>query len=132
MHNKSHMQECITACKECHDECETTLFNHCLEMGGKHVEPQHLRLMADCVEICQTAANAMLRGSENAAAICGVCADICDSCADSCEELEGKEMKHCAEVCRDCAKACREMSGSISGTGGSKERSKAQIEHGQH
>ena len=132
MHNKSHTQECITACQDCRNECETTLFNHCLEMGEKHVEQSHVRLMADCIEICQTAANAMRRGSENAAAICGTCADICDTCADSCEELGGEEMKHCAEICRSCAETCREMSSSVPGTDGSKERSKSQVESGQH
>lgn len=127
MHNKDHMQECITACQECRDECETILFGHCVETGEKHVEPRHLRLMADCIEICQTAANAMLRGSENVAVICQACADICDACADSCEELGGKAMEHCAEVCRDCAKTCREMSGVPKS--GLKEGSKAHAEH---
>lgn len=118
MHSKAHMEKCIDACQTCHDECETTLFNHCLEMGGKHVEPKHVRLMADCIEICQTSANAMLRGTEHAAAICAACAGICDACADSCDELKGEEMKRCADVCRSCAESCRTMSGAVQGVGG--------------
>ena len=104
------MDECIEACNDCRDECEKMLFQHCLKVGGKHVEQKHIQLMADCVEICQTAANFMLRGSDNATATCGVCAEICDSCADSCEELDG--MEDCAKTCRECAETCRSMAGS--------------------
>ena len=130
MHNKAHNQDCIETCQNCRDECEGSLFNHCLETGGKHLEPQHVRLMADCIEACQMAANAMRRGSDNAPAICNTCADICDSCADSCEKL-GEEMKDCAAACRKCAETCREMSAGITSVGGTKEGSKARGEHGQ-
>lgn len=120
MHNETHHQKCIETCQACRNECETMLFSHCLEKGGKYLESKHVRLMADCIEICQTAANAMLRGSENAPIICNACADICDSCADSCEEIGGPEMKQCAEMCRKCADSCREMS-TISGADGTKD-----------
>jgi hypothetical protein len=103
------MKECINACNDCRDECEKVLFQHCIEKGGKHVEPMHMRLMADCIEICQTAANFMLRGSSMHEDICKACADICDACADSCDEVGGKDMEHCAETCRDCADMCRSM-----------------------
>jgi len=127
MHHMTHMdknmKDCIETCNECRDECEATFYQHCLEMGEDHAEQKHVRLMADCIEICQTAAHFMLRGSEQHMAICAACADICDACADSCEELDGEEMKNCAETCRKCAESCRAMGGSGSqsqGTGGSK------------
>lgn len=126
MHTQAHMQECIDACSECRDECQTMLYNHCLDKGDRHLKPKHVRLMADCIEICQTAANAMMRGSENAAAICNACAVICDACAESCETLTDEAMQRCAEVCRSCAEVCREMSGGVPGMGGSKETSKEQ------
>ncbi len=37
-HDHGSMGECIQLCWECRNECQQTLFNHCLEMGGKHVE----------------------------------------------------------------------------------------------
>lgn len=114
------MQDCIETCNACRNECEKTLFNHCLDMGREHVEKKHVRLMADCIEICQTAANFMLRGSDLHAAICAACADICEACAESCEELKSDEMKKCAEICRRCAESCRKMGGSMQGMRGSK------------
>lgn len=111
MHNERAMKDCIDACNQCGNECEKTLFSHCLEKGGRHLEPRHVRLMADCAEMCRTAANAMLRGSEMHGEICRVCAEICEACAESCDALEGKEMEDCAKTCRRCAESCHEMAG---------------------
>lgn len=105
----SQLDNCIHLCLECQDVCQDTLYEHCLEMGGKHVEKEHVKLMEDCIEACQTAANFMKRGSRLHASECEACADICDACAQSCELVGGKEMVRCAEVCRRCGVACREM-----------------------
>lgn len=107
----STMKNCIELCNECRDLCEHTLYQHCLERGGKHVEQEHVKLMADCIEMCQTASHFMLRVSDSQGTVCGTCADICESCADSCDEIGGKDMSRCAETCRRCGEACREMSG---------------------
>lgn len=104
------MKECIDHCNACRDECERTLFQTCLKMGGEHAGQEHVQLMADCIEICQAAANFMLRGSGRHAYICEVCAEICGACAESCETIGGDDMERCAEICRDCAESCREMS----------------------
>lgn len=109
MLNKT-LQDCIKTCWECRTECQTTLFNHCLEVGCKHVEKEHVKLMADCIQACQTAADFMVRNSLFHATECEACAIICEACAESCEKIGGAEMKKCAEVCRACAKHCREMS----------------------
>ena len=103
------MEECIRQCWECRDVCQDTLYNHCLEMGGKHAETQHVKLMADCIQACQTAADFMRRGSQLHASECAACADVCEACAQSCERIGGEEMKRCAEACRAWAKSCREM-----------------------
>jgi len=108
-------KKCIAACGECREECESVLFQHCFKKGGRHVEERHVRLMADCIEICLTAANFMLRGSDTHAAICGVCTEICEACADSCDDIGGAEMEDCAETCRRCAALCREMSDGMRG-----------------
>jgi len=42
----------------------STAMNYCLEMGGKHTEPAHFRLMMACAEMCRTSAHFMLIGTE--------------------------------------------------------------------
>jgi hypothetical protein len=86
------------------------LYNYCLEQGGHHVEQAHVRLMTDCIQICQAAADFMTRGSLLHAAACAACAEVCDACAESCDMMEDDEMKACATVCRECADSCRKMS----------------------
>lgn len=58
--------------------------NHCLESGGKHVEPKHFRLMMACSEICRTSVHFMLMNSAH-------------------------HMDGCVEACRLCAESCRAM-----------------------
>ena len=52
------MKSCIEACQRCAATCLQTAMHHCLEVGGKHTEPQHFRLMMACVEVCRTSAAA--------------------------------------------------------------------------
>jgi hypothetical protein len=89
--------------------------NHCLEAGGKHVEPTHFRLMINCAEICRTAADFMLSNSPLHARICAACAEVCDACAQSCEQVG--DMDECVQVCRRCAESCRKMAGGASAQG---------------
>lgn len=104
--NPKHVS-CIDTCNQCHQVCLQTAMNHCLESGGKHVEPEHFRLMLNCAEICQTAANFMLMNSLYHNRVCQVCSEICDACASSCEQIEG--MEDCVRICRECAENCRKM-----------------------
>src|SRR4051812_47401506 len=53
------LRDCIEACSACHDMCQHMIYQHCLQLGGKHVEPEHLKLMADCAQICHTAEDFM-------------------------------------------------------------------------
>ena len=105
--NDINMQACIDACSHCHQTCLHTAMNHCLVVGGKHVETSHFRLMINCAEICQASANFMLSGSAFHQKVCAVCAEICDACAKSCEEIGG--MEDCVKACRECAESCRKM-----------------------
>ena len=113
-HNASHtmsaeMQRCIQECTNCHGVCLETVA-HCLQMGGKHAEAAHIRLLQDCAEICQTSANFMLRGSELHGRVCAVCAEVCERCAEDCERFgDDQQMQACAQACRSCAEACRQM-----------------------
>lgn len=107
------MQKCIQNCLDCHGICLNTV-TYCLQQGGMHAEPAHIRLMLDCAEICQTSANFMLRGSELHLSTCGVCAEVCERCATSCEQMgDDAQMKACAEMCRRCAESCLQMSMSM-------------------
>jgi hypothetical protein len=78
-------------------------------MGGEYAQPNHIRLLLDCAEICQTNANFMLRGSDLHGLICATCAEVCDRCAGDCDRFDDAQMKRCAETCRRCAESCREM-----------------------
>ena len=101
------MKSCMDACHECHVTCLHMAMTHCLEMGGRHTEAQHFKLMMDCAQICAVAIDFMARKSEHHQHICRECAEICRACAASCEQLEG--MEDCVAACRKCAESCEKM-----------------------
>ncbi len=101
------MQRCIESCQDCHNICLQTAMTVCLEAGDTHTQPEHFRLMVNCAEICQTAANFMLSASALHPQICDVCADTCDACAQSCTEIGN--MDDCVQACQQCADNCRQM-----------------------
>ena len=105
--SEQEMKECIENCQTCHRVCLEMLATHCLEVGGKHVESKHFKLMLDCAQICQTSADFMLRDSELHAHICAVCAKICEACAASCEAVG--DMDDCVRACRACVESCGKM-----------------------
>ena len=104
------MRACAEECFRCHAACEETQA-HCIMMGGRHTEPQHLNTLADCAKICETSASFLLRMSDLHPQVCRVCAEACDRCARSCEETDRNDetMRHCIEACRRCEKSCRGM-----------------------
>jgi CBS domain-containing protein len=103
------LQNCIASCRQCHDVCIQTL-SHCVERGERHVQPAHIRLLLDCIDICNASVSFMLRGSDLHHATCTACAEICEWCAGDCERLaDDDQMRTCAEICRACARSCREM-----------------------
>jgi hypothetical protein len=84
-------------------------------MGGKHADPNHIRLLQDCAQICITSADFMLRGSQYHGLTCAACAQICEACAQECESMaDGNDfMQRCADACRRCAESCRQMASSM-------------------
>ena len=102
-------QQCIEDCLRCYRTCLEMAMTHCLEHGGSHVEPRHVRIMMACAEICRTAAHFMLMRSEHERHLCRECAEICEQCAADCERLGG--MDPCVQHCRRCAASCTEMAG---------------------
>jgi len=113
-HSNRDMEQCIEHCMHCHRVRLETAMNHCLDAGGRHVEPHHFRLMINCSDICRVAGDFMLTRSELHAKTCAVCADVCDACAQSCEEIGG--MAACVRACRQCAESCRQMAGARPGS----------------
>jgi hypothetical protein len=101
------MQDCIDACLSCHRMCLQMAMTRCLQLGGKHTEPEHFRLMLNCAELCQTSANFMLSGSSIHSVVCAACAEVCRRCADDCEKVG--DMDECVRECRKCAERCEEM-----------------------
>lgn len=110
MTHDEHFQMCLQHCQECHAICTQTA-QHCLEKGGKHAEAEHVRLLLDCAQICETSAGFLMRKSPRHLSTCKVCADICSMCADSCARMDSQDamMKKCEAVCRSCAESCRQM-----------------------
>jgi hypothetical protein len=108
MHHPSNaMKACIDACLACHQACLGAAMSHCLEMGGEHVKPRHMKLMMACAEICRTAAHFMIIGSHHHKHVCAECAEICAECAADCERVG--DMQECVEACKRCADRCRQM-----------------------
>jgi hypothetical protein len=101
------MRRCVEECLACHRTCVTMASQHCLDVGGKHVEPRHFRLMLACAEICRTSAYFMELGTEFHKRTCAVCAKVCEECARSCEEIG--DMDECVAACRRCAESCQKM-----------------------
>lgn len=101
------MQQCIENCIHCHQECLQMAMNHCLELGGEHVAPDHFKLMMACAEICQTSADMLLIGTPLHKLTCGVCAQVCEECANDCERVG--DMDSCVEACRKCTESCGKM-----------------------
>lgn len=103
------LQDCIDTCVDCHRVCLETA-THCMAKGGSHATEPHLRLLADCAQICQTSADFMIRGSDLHILTCRVCAEVCERCAQDCFGYgDDPQMKRCAEICRECAASCRMM-----------------------
>lgn len=103
----SEMRACIDDCLRCYSACVEHAMTHCLEVGGKHTEPEHFRLLIACAEICRTSAHFMLMGSPHHKHVCRECVEICDECARSCEQVG--DMQECVDACRRCAESCRRM-----------------------
>ncbi|CAN5498101.1 four-helix bundle copper-binding protein [soil metagenome] len=103
----SNLDQCIQNCQDCYRVCLDALTNHCLKEGGAHTEQGHVKLMLDCIQICQTSADFMIRQSASHGLICRACSEICRTCADDCERVGG--MEECVSACRKCAESCGSM-----------------------
>lgn len=107
--DKGH-QECLDACTNCAQECES-MFNHCAKLVAEG-HKEHLksaRTAIDCAAFCALSAQMIARMSPMMVYSCEACAKACKKCGDECAKFDMPEMKHCAEVCRKCEQSCLEM-----------------------
>lgn len=95
----------LDECTRCHQICLTGS-GHVLRQGGDLADARHIRLLSDCVELCETNSNFMLRGSPFAQETAALCAEICRQCADELDGSDDAVIQTCADACRDCAEAC--------------------------
>lgn len=104
------MRQCIQECLSCYAICLETV-QHCLMLGGKHAEQEHIALLFTCARICETSANAMLLGTHQHVETCRACAAICRACAEQCRRLgpDDQTMQQCVEICERCAASCERM-----------------------
>lgn len=99
---------CIEACNECAVACHRCA-SACLQEPDIKMMARCIALDVDCAGICQLAAAAMARGSEQANDFCSLCASICDTCGDECAKHAMGHCQECAATCRRCADECRRM-----------------------
>ena len=108
------MQRCIDECTACHQVCLRTI-QHCLGMGGKHAEQAHVRVMADCAQICarqrglhaphvRPAPPHVRRVRRGVPAV--------RRRLRPGRRRQDQQMKQCADACRRCAESCRKMASS--------------------
>lgn len=100
------LRETIDQCLDCYQSCQQLIF-HCLQLGGAHADPAHIKLLQDCSTITATTAKLMIRGSDFYNKLCELCSEICLVCARDCERFDDEAMRHCAEICRNCASSCQ-------------------------
>ena len=113
-HTADEMEKCIQLCQDCHALCTKTI-SHCLQLGGRHAAPDHIRLFLDCAQLCDITAQYLLRGSSLHEKMCALCAEACRQCADSCVQVAGDDqmVKQCIDMCRTCAGSCERMASKV-------------------
>jgi len=113
-HRDDEMTKCIQLCRDCHAMCTQTIA-HCLKLGGRHATPDHIRLLADCAQMCATSADYMLRESPFHDRICRLCSDLCTQCGKDCEHVSADDqmVKQCIEMCHKCAASCERMASKV-------------------
>jgi hypothetical protein len=103
------LERWVTECNECH-ALSVQALRHSLEQGGGYVEPRHLRLLKDCMEVCSVTLDFVLRHSTSTAFSASVCAQVCHQCADSCARWHADGvMVACAAACRSFGLYCYEI-----------------------
>ena len=102
------VRRCAQATADCHQYCIETIA-YCRQHGGAFAAADHLSLLLDCAELCQTTTDLLLRGSDFAAELATLCAHVSEQCALSCDQFGDRQARACAGACRRSALLCREL-----------------------
>src|SRR3954447_22792005 len=104
------VRECIKATSECYSVSAET-FRYCVEGEMDLRDPQLMRLLIDCCEVCQATQNSMLRGSDLSLMWAAVCVEACGELAAGGRDVDGsdEQLTHCAEACDETADCCRRL-----------------------
>ncbi len=104
------MEEAIQSALDCYRVVQSCL-QHCLALGGKYAQVEHVSLMMECAEITRLAAQFMIATSDFTHDLCGVCARVCEACFESCHDIDpdDPQLNTCMVACRKCADYCRSI-----------------------
>lgn len=108
MNQDLHYKDCIEACLQCMNACNVCYVSSLKEYDLAMLR-ECIRLDRECADICDFAAQSMIRQSPFVHEICELCVKACEACAEECGKHEHQHCKECAEACRRCADACRQM-----------------------
>jgi hypothetical protein len=102
-------QECLRACRACHEACLQGAARHLL--AEEECDPllaPRVRFLFEAADISASTADFIHRNSALAAKMCLTCAFVCEASARA---LEGAhDLDECAFLCLKCAGLCEEMS----------------------
>ena len=102
------MTDCIEACNDTREAALRTLAWVTSE-GFDNATPEFVRLLSDVAEICVTAGNFMLRGSELHHETCKACEEVCEAALEACEQSGLDEIEDLKEQLESCIEHCRDM-----------------------
>jgi hypothetical protein len=103
------VRRCIESTSECYTVCAETI-DYCLNGARVMTEPEHVRFLIDCCEVCQTTQNTLLRASELGIMMAAVCVEACEQLAASLRAIDGDDqLEACAEVCDRTANCCSQL-----------------------
>jgi hypothetical protein len=104
-HSGVRLQDCIQECLRCYQTVLETI-QYCIQRGGEHVDPHHLKVMQTCTETSRTSAALMMLQSPYYPLACDLCAQVCRACAKSCSDIHDDAMRACEQMCFSCAESC--------------------------
>lgn len=93
------LQQCIQDLQSCHDVCAQTAVN-CQEAGGDHAKPEHIAMLQDCAEMCQTTTHFMQHDNPLYGYVAQACAQVTTHCGEECTQMGDTD---CANACQNAA-----------------------------
>jgi len=97
------MAKTVRDCLDCQSMCLKTA-TYCLSMSEKYP----IRVILDCIEMCQVNVDFMLRGSKLRNNTSGLCGEACKKCEEFCKQFDNDfQMQACAESCRIASESCK-------------------------